>query len=235
MMEKQPGEMTGSLFVRRRLGLLLGLDKGFSASLSLKLDPTVDHHPAASKPAFLQLFPELIGGTASFLPALSQIRAIRINGTLRARNPLKFRKTGSLNKLAHGLPADLELPGNPLNRSPEPRQLNNLLIERLAPSARSLGADSFAARPFLTGRDLPTCILWHLGVAEKPLNGFPKIFEQMPAINDLLGLWSAVGCSTQVFLAAISADDFHTGMLPEPFGKGFRAAVFEEVYWLVCL
>jgi hypothetical protein len=40
-----------------------------------------------------------------------------------------------------------------------------------------------------------------------------------------LGLWSAVGCPTQVFLAAISADDFHPRMLPEPFGKGFRTAV----------
>jgi hypothetical protein len=57
----------------------------------------------------------------------------------------------------------------------------------------------------------------------------------MPAINDLLGLWSAVGCPTPIILGPISADDFHARMLPEPLGKGFRTTVFQQVYWLVCL
>ena len=70
-------------------------------------------------------------------------------------------------------------------------------------------------------------------MAEEPLKGFSKIFQQMPAVYDLLGLWSAVCGSTEVFLATISAHDLHARMLPEPFGKGFRAAIFEEVYWLV--
>jgi hypothetical protein len=55
----------------------------------------------------------------------------------------------------------------------------------------------------------------------------------MPAIYDLLSLWSAVGCSTLIVLGAISADDFHSRVLPEPFSKGFRTAVFEQIYRLV--
>jgi hypothetical protein len=55
----------------------------------------------------------------------------------------------------------------------------------------------------------------------------------MPAINDLLGGWSAVSCSTLIIFGTISADDFHTRMLSEPFGKRFRAAVVEQVYCLV--
>jgi hypothetical protein len=36
----------------------------------------------------------------------------------------------------------------------------------------------------------------------------------MPAIYDLLGLWSAIGCSTLIVFGAIAADDFSTRMLP---------------------
>jgi hypothetical protein len=57
----------------------------------------------------------------------------------------------------------------------------------------------------------------------------------MPAINDLLGLGSAVGCPTPIILGPIAADDVHARMLPEPFSKGFRTTVFQQVYWLVRL
>jgi hypothetical protein len=72
-------------------------------------------------------------------------------------------------------------------------------------------------------------------MAEEALNGFAKIFQQMPTIYDLLGLWSAVSCPTLIVFGTISTDDFHTGMVPEPFGKGFRTPVFQQVYWLVRL
>lgn len=59
--------------------------------------------------------------------------------------------------------------------------------------------------------------------------------DQMPAIYDLLGLGSALSCSTLIVFGPVSADDFHARMVPEPLGKGFRATVFQQIDWLVRL
>jgi hypothetical protein len=55
-----------------------------------------------------------------------------------------------------------------------------------------------------------------------------RSFEQMPAIDGLLGLWGSLSGSFLVWLGAIPADEFHRGMLPEPFSKGFCTAIFEQ-------
>jgi hypothetical protein len=57
----------------------------------------------------------------------------------------------------------------------------------------------------------------------------------MPAINDLLGGWSAISGSTLIVLGTIATDDFDAWMLPEPLSQGFCAPVFQHVYWLMRL
>src|SRR5205809_6644850 len=57
----------------------------------------------------------------------------------------------------------------------------------------------------------------------------------MPAVYDLLGLWSTVGCPTLIVFGTISADDFYARMLPYPCGEGLRTAVFQHIDWLVRL
>ena len=70
-------------------------------------------------------------------------------------------------------------------------------------------------------------------MTEEVFNGFAKIFQQMPTIDDLLSLWSTVSCPTLIVFRAISADDSHARMVPEPFSKGFRIAIFQDIDWLV--
>jgi hypothetical protein len=70
-------------------------------------------------------------------------------------------------------------------------------------------------------------------MTQKSLNRFSQIFQDMPAVNDLLGLWSPIGGSTPIGFRAITANDLHSRMLPEPLGQGFRTTILQQVHWLV--
>jgi hypothetical protein len=57
----------------------------------------------------------------------------------------------------------------------------------------------------------------------------------MPAINDWWSRWSALSGATLIVLGTIWADDFDSGMLPEPVSKAFCAAIFQPLDWLMGL
>src|SRR5579885_784916 len=162
--------------------------------------------------------PQLGSRAVPLLPSFLQISAIRIDSAPRACGFAPFRETCRSHKLAHPSMTKVQLPGNAQDRSSLPIPFLDLLIERKPLLPCSLRTCSLATGSFLTGRNRMSgcfaCVSWHLGMAEKSLNGFPKIFQEMPAVNHLLGLWSAVGCSTLITFGTISADDFYTRMQP---------------------
>lgn len=73
------------------------------------------------------------------------------------------------------------------------------------------------------------CLLLYGRATEEAFHHFSQVFEHMPAVYHLLGGWSAVCCSPLIVFGPISANDFHTRMLPEPLGKGFGAAIWQQV------
>ncbi len=55
------------------------------------------------------------------------------------------------------------------------------------------------------------------------------IFEDMPPIENLLGLWRSFGRSTHVVSGTITADEFNPRMILQPLREGFSRALGEQV------
>ena len=55
-------------------------------------------------------------------------------------------------------------------------------------------------------------------LAELPLDGFPKILQQMKAINDLPRLRRPLARACGIEPGAVAADNLNLGMRFEPFG-----------------
>lgn len=92
-------------------------------------------------------------------------------------------------------------------------QGHHLMIQSETSLSRSLSTSQFAAGSFLPGPFGRLRVLLHLRMMKKAFYRFPKVFQDMPAINDLLGGWSAVSGPTLIVFRTISADDFDSWML----------------------
>jgi hypothetical protein len=64
---------------------------------------------------------------------------------------------------------------------------------------------------------------------EQSFESFPQVADEMPPIEDLLGLWGAKGGSTRILCRAVTAQDEDAWMRLEPHGKGIGRAVGPQV------
>ena len=69
----------------------------------------------------------------------------------------------------------------------------------------------------------------------KGLNGLSKIPEQVPAINDLDGVWSALTNTVGISTSSIGGDDLDAGPITQPGGHGGSFAVWQEINHFVGL
>jgi len=70
-------------------------------------------------------------------------------------------------------------------------QRYHLMMQSEMSWSRSLSTSQFAAGSFLPEPFGRLRVLVHLRTMKKTFYRFPKVFQDMPAINDLLGGWSA--------------------------------------------
>jgi hypothetical protein len=158
--------------------------------------------------------PKLVGRVTSLIPELLESFPIGINGTAGLLCTTPFWETLGRDKVANRLLANLELPGDPRNRSSLLMQCHNLVIQGEASLSWSLSTSQFEAFAFLPEVFCRLGLRLHLRAIEKTFHRFPKVFEHMPAINDLLGIWCAVRGSTLIVFGTIPANDLDTWMLP---------------------
>lgn len=64
---------------------------------------------------------------------------------------------------------------------------------------------------------------------QQPFEGFAQITDQMPTVDDVLGLWRAQCGAARLRHGAITAEDGDTRMGPEPGGKRVSRAVGQEI------
>ena len=64
---------------------------------------------------------------------------------------------------------------------------------------------------------------------EPSFESFPQVADEMPPIEDLLGLWGAKGGPTRILCGAVTAQDEDAWMRLEPRSKGIGRAVGPQV------
>jgi hypothetical protein len=67
------------------------------------------------------------------------------------------------------------------------------------------------------------------------LEDFTQIFQKMPAVEHLLGLWSAFICSFEIASTSISTDHLNTWMSQQPVRENLFVAAQENFHWSVVL
>ncbi len=65
--------------------------------------------------------------------------------------------------------------------------------------------------------------------AHYPQHDFPHVFEDMPAVHNLLRLRSTFAGSPRIFTRAVTANQFDARVLPEPVGQSVPGTLGEQV------
>ncbi len=193
----------------------LALVESLSSQFSLQLNPSIYQHVSSRKALLsLKTLPKLLGRMTALIPKLLESFSIGINGTAGLLCMAPFGEALGGDKLADCLLPNVEVSGYSRNRSSLLMQGHHLLIQSEAALSRTLSTSEFAAGALLPEGFCRLCMLIQVRTIEKTFHHFPKIFEDMPAIKDLLSLWSAVGGSPLIVFGPIAADDFDSWMLP---------------------
>ncbi len=65
--------------------------------------------------------------------------------------------------------------------------------------------------------------------------GFREVLEQMKAVRDLGRRGGSLACALRIGLGAVTRDDLHPRMLPEPLRHGVGGALGQERHGVVAL
>jgi len=72
-------------------------------------------------------------------------------------------------------------------------------------------------------------------LSEDLLQDFAHIFQHVPTVEDLFGLWSSNAGSFEIAAPTISADDLNSRMSEKPIGEHLLVTAQQNLNWSVVL
>jgi len=81
-------------------------------------------------------------------------------------------------------------------------------------------------REFLTGR---TTTEMRVTSRQEALQGFPQVHQEMPAVDNLTGVWGTLAGAPRIFRRTVAHNDRNTRVVVQPGGEGVGRAIRQEV------
>ena len=222
--------------INRQQSTYLAGRQGFSRSLcqprhliaAAPARPFCDNASGPGKALMAETPPELGPVAAAIAPICIQCREMGFEGIAAGSEDVQ---STAANDLAYRLSCQTELTDDFLDRHAVARQCEDRVPRFLAP------LKSIPLPPFRAGqeqgidgvrcRGLPDRT--HM-LADHVEDGGAGIFDKMPTVSDLNGLWRTFGRSLAIAGAAVASDKIDARIIPKPGGDSFALAVRQERY-----